>query len=131
MCVVRHDGSPVPWDLWTMAVLLDDEHDVVPARSNLVAVLTETSFVSTLRADIVGAQDADPEYAAIKDKLRQVDGPPPAERMMYQLVEDCWVVPEQDGTLRLVVPTRKLQLAVCRHCHDESGHQDMHCTLQA
>ena len=131
VCVVQHDGTLVPWDLWTMAVRLDEQQDVVPARSNLVAVLTETSFVSTLREDIVKAQDADPEYAAIKNKLRKVDGPPPAARMMYQLVDDCLVVPEQDGTLRLVVPTQELQLAVCRHCHDESGHQGMQRTLQA
>jgi hypothetical protein len=81
VCVVLHDGQSIPWDLWTMAVRLDEKQEVVPARSHLVAVLTETAFLSPLRAAIVQAQDKDPGYAAIKAKLRQVDGPPPAERI--------------------------------------------------
>ena len=39
------------------------------------------------------------------------------------------MVPELDGTTRLVVPTQALQLAICRHCHDEGGHQGVQRTL--
>jgi hypothetical protein len=129
VCVILHDGQAIPWDLWTMAVRFDEKQEVVPARALLAPVLTETACRASLRAAIVQAQDNDPAYAAIKAKLRQADWPPPAERMLYQLADDCLVVPEQDGTLRLVVPTKELQLEICRHCHDESGHPGMQRTL--
>ena len=131
VCVVLHDGQSVQWDLWTMAVRLDEKQAVVPSQSSLVAVLSETSFLTPFREDIVKAQDADPEYAAIKDKLRRGEGPPPAERMLFKLVDDCLVVPESDGSVRLVVPTPELQQAICRHGHDESGHQGVQRTLHA
>ena len=131
VCVVLQDGQSIQWDLWTMAVRLDEKQAVIPAQASLVAVLAETSFLTPLREDIVKAQDADPEFAAIKAKLRRGEGPPPAERMLYQLVDNCLVVPEQDGSVRLVVPTSELQLAICRHGHDEGGHQGVHRTLHA
>ncbi len=96
-----------------------------------MAVLSETSFLTPFREDIVKAQDADPEYAAIKDKLRRGEGPPPAERMLFKLVDDCLVVPESDGSVQLVVPTPELQQAICRHCHDASGYQGVQHTLHA
>jgi transposase InsO family protein len=114
-----------------MAVRLDEKQAVVPSQASLVAVLSETSFLTPFREDIVKAQDADPEYAAIKDKLRRGEGPPPAERMLFKLVDDCLVVPESDGSVRLVVPTLELQQAICRHGHDESGHQGVQRTLHA
>ena len=65
MCVVLQDGQSIQWDLWTMAVRLDEKQAVIPAQASLVAVLAETSFLTPLREDIVKAQDADPEFAAI------------------------------------------------------------------
>jgi hypothetical protein len=131
VCVVLTDGQVATWDLWTMAAQLNATQEVVPVKSSLVAGLTETSFITPFREAIVKAQDEVQEYATIKSSLRRAEGPPPAERMLYQLVDDCLVVPEPDGHLRLVVPTPELQLAICRHCHDESGHQGIQRTLHA
>ncbi len=70
--------------------------------------------------------------SAINARLRRVEEPPLAERMFYQLAEDGLVVPDQDSRVRLgvpVVPALELQLAICRHCHDESRHQVVEHTL--
>ena len=65
VCVVLQDGQAVQWDLWSMAIRLDAIQAVVPFQTNLVAVLAETSFLTSGRADIIKAQGNDPEYAAV------------------------------------------------------------------
>jgi len=129
--VVSTSGSAELWDLWTLAVRLDDCQHIPPAGPCLFPVLTDTRLQTDLLARIREAQEQDPVTADIKNKLANPHGAPPPERTLYQLNDGLLVVPEPDGRQRLVVPSPSLQLDICRHAHDESSHQGVHRTVHA
>lgn len=129
--VVSTESGTREWDLWTLATRLDSHQAISPLVDSMVAVVAGTQFQAPFLTAIREAQAADPDLAAIKEQLKQGEGRPPPERMLYQLYEDCLVVPEINGNMRLLVPTHELQLAICKHAHDEGGHQGVHRTIQA
>ena len=120
------------WDLATLAVRFDKHQTIVPQAPTLCTIIEETKVHNEFLAEIRKAQTNDQELQRIKTSLLQ-PGPPPAERMLYQVEDELVVVPEPDGRRRLVVPSGSavLQLSICRYFHDEAGHQGVHHTLNA
>jgi hypothetical protein len=128
--VVTTSGSAAVWDLWTLAVRLDDCQHILPAGPCCFPVLADTLLQTYLLARIREAQERDPVTADIKNKLANPKGAPPGTRA-HIVPASCRVVgsTEPDGRQRLVVPSPSLQLDICRHAHDESGHQRVHSTV--
>jgi hypothetical protein len=95
--VVSTSGSAELWDLWTLAVRLDDYQHIPPAGPCLFPVLTDISLQTDLMARIREAQELDPVTADIKNTLANPYGAPPPECTLYQLHDRLLVVPEPDG----------------------------------
>ncbi len=88
--VVATRGPSAVWDLWALAVHLDDCQHIPPAGSCLFPVLADTLLQTVLLARIREAQDLDPVTADIKTELANPNGAPPLERTLYKLHDGLW-----------------------------------------